>query len=216
MTNIIEKYKNYYKYNNTTIPFDDTNIDYLNIKEMIANGVKVIDKTLDEAKEAKIAQLKINFDNASKKPFALNQVNQIDKDGKIVGKVNAFFNIQDASSLTDSANIILAGSLMKTQAFLKLLCVAIGKDFDAIKTQVNALSDSPNPEIASKSNIPYTTKDANSKEIRVLLSFQKIEEIFGHVFNRVADKAKVFNIIEQQILSAKTIEEVDKIDINFQ
>lgn len=169
---------------------------------------------LQRTKDAKIAQLKINFDNASKKPFALNQVNQIDKDGKIVGKVNAFFNIQDASSLTDSANIVFAGSIMKTQAFLKLLCVAIGKDFDAIKNQVNALSD--NPTTASIANIPYTTKDIDGKEIRVLLSFQKIEEIFGHVFNRVADKAKVFNIIEQQILSVKTIEEVDKIDINFQ
>ena len=212
----IEKYKNNYIYNGLTIPISESNSDYLNIKEMIANGAKVIDKTLDEAKEAKLFELKINFDNASKKPFALNGVIQIDKDGKRIKKTNAFYNIQDVNSLTDSANIIFAGSIMKTQAFLKLLCVAIGKDFDAIKTQVNALSDSPNPEIASKSNIPYTTKDANSNEIRVLLSFQKIEEIFGHVFNRVADKAKVYNIIEQQILSAKTIEEVDKIDINFQ
>ena len=172
------------------------------------------DYFFQKAKQTKIAHLKINFDIASKKPFALNQVNQINKDGKIVGKVNAFFNIQDASSLTDSANIIFAGSIMKTQAFLKLLCVAIGKDFDAIKNQVNALSD--NPTTASIANIPYTTKDIDGKEIRVLLSFQKIEEIFGHVFSRVADKAKVFNIIEQQILSTKTIEEVDKIDINFQ
>ena len=127
---------------------------------------------LQRTKDAKIAQLKINFDNASKKPFALNQVNQIDKDGKIIGKVNAFFNIQDASSLTDSANIVFAGSIMKTQAFLKLLCVAIGKDFDAIKNQVNALSD--NPTTASIANIPYTTKDIDGKEIRVLLSFKEI------------------------------------------
>ncbi|MFZ9147004.1 MAG: hypothetical protein ACO21H_07130 [Sediminibacterium sp.] len=210
----IEKYKNNYIYNGLTIPISESNSDYLNIKEMIANGAKVIDKTLDEAKEAKLFELKINFDNASKKPFALNGVIQIDKDGKPIKKTNAFYNIQDVNSLTDSANIIFAGSIMKTQAFLKLLCVAIGKDFDAIKNQVNALSD--NPTTASIANIPYTTKDIDGKEIRVLLSFQKIEEIFGHVFNRVADKAKVFNIIEQQILSAKTIEEVDKIDINFQ
>lgn len=54
---MIEKYKNYYIYNGLTIPISESNSDYLNIKEMIANGVKVIDKTLDEAKEAKLAEI---------------------------------------------------------------------------------------------------------------------------------------------------------------
>lgn len=168
---------------------------------------------LKKAKEVKIAQLKINLDNASKKPFPLNGVKQIDKDGKVIGTVNAFYNIQDFNSLTDSANIIFAGSIMKIQSFLKLFCVAIGKDFDAIKAQVNALSD--NPTTASISNIPYTTKDINNKEIRVLLSFQKIEEIFAHIFIRVAKNMNVFNIIEEKIKKATSIEELDKIDINL-
>ena len=170
---------------------------------------------LQDAKEAKITQLKINLDNASKKPFPLIGVKQIDKDGKVIGTVNAFYNIQDFNSLTDSANIIFAGSIMKIQAFLKLFCIAIGKDFDAIKAQVNALSDNPNPEIANKSNIPYTTKDINNKEIRVLLSFQKIQEIFAHIFTRVATKTNLFNIIEEKIKKATSIEELDKIDINL-
>ena len=63
MTNIIEKYKNYYKYNDTTIPFDDTNIDYLNIKEMIKNGAEVIDKTFDEAKQSKLTELNTFHDS---------------------------------------------------------------------------------------------------------------------------------------------------------
>lgn len=209
----IEKYKNYYIYNNLTIPISESNSDYLNIKEMIANGVKVIDKTLDEAKETKIAQLKVNLDNESKKPFSLIGVKQIDKDGKVIGTVNAFYNIQDVNSLTDSANIIFAGSIMKIQAFLKLLCIANGKDFDAMKAQVNALSD--NPATVSIANIPYTTKDDKGNEIRVLLSFQKIEEIFAHVFTRVATKTNLFNIIEEKIKKATSIEELDKIDINL-
>ena len=213
MTMTIEKYKNYFIYNGLTIPMSESNSDYLNVKEMIANGAKVIDKTLDEAKEAKIAQLKVNLDNASKKPFPLNGVKQIDKDGKVIGIVNAFYNIQDVNSLTDSANIIFAGSIMKIQAFLKLLCVAIGKDFEAIKTQVNALSD--NPATAGIANIPYTTKDEKGNEIRVLLSFQKIEEIFAHVFNRVATKTNIFNIIEEKIKKATSIEELDLININI-
>lgn len=168
---------------------------------------------LTQAKEAKLAQLKVNLDNESKKPFSLIGVKQIDKDGKVIGTVNAFYNIQDANSLTDSANIIFAGSIMKIQAFLKLLCIAIGKDFEAIKTQVNALSD--NPATVNIANIPYTTKDDKGNEIRVLLSFQKIEEIFAHVFTRVATKTNLYNIIEEKIKKATSIEELDKIDINL-
>lgn len=168
---------------------------------------------LSKAKEAKIAQLKVNLDNESKKPFSLIGVKQIDKDGKVIGTVNAFYNIQDVNSLTDSANIIFAGSIMKIQAFLKLFSVAIGKDFDAIKAQVNALSD--NSATVSIANIPYTTKDDKGNEIRVLLSFQKIEEIFAHIFTRVATKTNLFNIIEEKIKKATSIEELEKIDINL-
>ena len=168
---------------------------------------------LTQAKEAKLAQLKMNLDNESKKPFSLIGVKQIDKDNKVIGTVNALYNIQDANSLTDSANIIFAGSIMKIQAFLKLFSVAIGKDFEAIKAQVNALSD--NPATVSISNIPNTTKDDKGNEIRVLLSFQKIEEIFTHVFTRVATKTNLFNIIEEKIKKATSIEELEKIDINL-
>lgn len=182
---------------------------------IVATDAETQNYLLAKAKEDKIAQLRVNLDNASKKPFPLNGVKQIDKDGKVIGTVNASFNIYDGSSLTNAENIIFAGSIMKTQAFLKLLCVAIGKDFDAIKAQVNALSDNPNPEIAIKSNIPYTTKDINGNEIRVLLSFQKIEEIFAHIFTRVATKTNLFNIIEEKIKKATSIEELDEIDINL-
>lgn len=178
-----------------------------------ATETETINFLLLKAKEAKLAQLKVNLDNESKKPFSLIGVKQIDKDGKVIGTVNAFYNIQDVNSLTDSANIIFAGSIMKIQAFLKLFSVAIGKDFEAIKAQVNALSD--NPATVSIANIPYTTKDDKGNEIRVLLSFQKIEEIFAHIFTRVATKTNLFNIIEEKIKKATSIEELEKIDINL-
>ena len=181
--------------------------------EDISNTEEGKNYFLQKAKEAKLAQLKVNLDNESKKPFSLIGVKQIDKDGKVIGTVNAFYNIQDANSLTDSANIIFAGSIMKIQAFLKLLCIANGKDFEAIKAQVNALSD--NPTTVSIANIPYTTKDYKGNEIRVLLSFQKIEEIFAHIFTRVATKTNLFNIIEEKIKKATSIEELEKIDINL-
>lgn len=188
-------------------------LEILNGWEDITNNEEGKLFSLKKAKEAKIAQLKVNLDNASKKPFPLNGVKQIDKDGKVIGTVNASFNIYDGSSLTNAENIIFAGSIMKIQAFLKLLCIAIGKDFDAMKAQVNALSD--NPATVSIANIPYTTKDDKGNEIRVLLSFQKIEEIFAHVFTRVATKTNLYNIIEEKIKKATSIEELDKIDINL-
>lgn len=210
----LKELKNGFLKNDSYVPLDESNSDYQEIKKYIAEGGEYEKfDWLQDAKEAKIAQLKVNLDNASKKPFPLNGVKQIDKDGKVIGTVNASFNIYDGSSLTNAENIIFAGSIMKIQAFLKLFCIAIGKDFDAIKAQVNALSD--NPTTASVANIPYTTKDINGKEIRVLLSFQKIEEIFAHIFTRVATKTNAFNIIEEKIKKATSIEELDKIDINL-
>jgi hypothetical protein len=78
---------------------------------------------------------------------------------------------------------------------------------------VNALSD--NPATAGTANIPYTTKDKNGKEIRVLLSFKIIKDIFKHIFYRVSQNSRAYNIIEEQIKKASTIEELDKIDINI-
>ena len=210
----LKELKNGWNNNGSFVRADKNNTDYQAIEKYIAEG-GIYEKFdwLQDAKEAKLAQLKVNLDNESKKPFNLIGVKQIDKDGKVIGTVNAFYNIQDANSLTDSANIIFAGSIMKIQAFLKLFSVAIGKDFEAIKAQVNALSD--NAATVSIANIPYTTKDDKGNEIRVLLSFQKIEEIFAHIFTRVATKTNLFNIIEEKIKKATSIEELEKIDINL-
>ncbi len=210
----LKELKNGWENNGSFIPNDENNNDYQLIKKYIADG-GIYEKFdwLQDAKETKIAQLKINLDNESKKPFNLNGVKQIDKEGKVIKTVNAYYNIENANSLTDPKDIVFAGLIMKTQAFLKILCLALGKDFDALKNQVNALSD--NSTTASIANIPYTTKDSEGKEIRVLLSFQKLEEIFVHIFNRVAKKNNAFNIIEEQIKKATSIEELDKINITL-
>lgn len=168
---------------------------------------------LDKAKAQKINQLKANFEIASKKPFWLNNVKQIDKANNVIGIVNASYNIIDANSLTDSANIIFAGTFMKMQAFLQVLCGSLKIDYNTILTQVNALSD--NPTTAQLANIPYTTKDDKNNEIRVLLSFKNIQEIFTHIFQRVADKSNTYNIIEEKINKASSIEELNLIDINI-
>lgn len=181
--------------------------------ENITNKPEGIEYLLNQAKTQKIIDLKANFEIASKKPLPLNNVKQIDKTNKVIGVVNANYNILDANSLTDSANIIFAGSFMKMQAFLQVLCGSLKIDYNTILTQVNALSD--NPATAQLANIPYTTKDTKGNEIRVLLSFKNIQEIFTHIFQRVAEKSNAFNIIEEKINKASSIEEVNLIDINI-
>ena len=217
--------------------FDPENADYLAIKEYIKKG-GIVDpeytpqELLQRAKDQKLAQLRINFNNASQKPFALSQVKQIDKDGKVIGTIDTIFNIFDASSLTASENIVFAGSFMTIQASLQILCQILQAnfqsiqanfaekkfnftpiDFTAIENMVNALSD--NPATAGTANIPYTTKDKNGNEIRVLLSFKIIKDIFKHIFYRVSQNSRAYNIKEEQIKKAPTIEELNKIDITI-
>lgn len=198
--------------------FDSSNEDYKDCIEYIKNGGIVLpeftpQEELERAKAKKINDLKVNFEIASKKPLPLNNVKQIDKTNKVIGVVNANYNILDANSLTDSANIIFAGTFMKMQAFLQVLCGTLKIDYNTILTQVNALSD--NPATAQLANIPYTTKDTKGNEIRVLLSFKNIQEIFTHIFQRVAEKSNVYNIIEEKINKASSIEELNLIDINI-
>ena len=166
-----------------------------------------------EAKAQKINELKANFEIASKKPYPLKDVKQIDKVGNVIKTIDAFYNIADASSLIDSANIIFAGTFMKMQGFLKVLCASLKIDYNTILTQVNNLSDNPTTEKVA--NIPYTTKDKDGNEVRILLSFAKIQEIFAHIFTRVANAGNSFNIIEEQIKKASTVEELQAVDIDI-
>ena len=214
---MLKELKNGWIYNGWFIPNDENNkdsTDYQAIKKYIADGNKYEKfDWLADAKAQKINELKANFEIASKKPYPLKDVKQIDKVGNVIKTIDAFYNIADASSLTDSANIIFAGTFMKMQGFLKVLCASLKIDYNAILTQVNGLSD--NPATEKVANIPYTTKDKDGNEVRILLSFAKIQEIFAHIFTRVANAGNSFNIIEEQIKKASTIEELEKININI-
>ena len=85
--------------------------------------------------------------------------------------------------------------------------------YDEIESKVNNLSLTSDFNINEKLNIPYSTKTISGEDITILLDFNSIQNIFSHIFNRVITSQKVYDIIEQQILSATTIEQIDKIDI---
>jgi hypothetical protein len=211
---MLKQLKNGWDNNGLYVPNNETNNDYQEIKKYIDDGGEYEKfDWLTDAKLEKINELKVNFDIASKKPYPLKDVKQIDKVGNVIKTIDAFYNIADASSLTDSANIIFAGTFMKMQGFLKVLCASLKIDYNTILTQVNGLSD--NPATEKVANIPYTTKDKDGNEVRILLSFAKIQEIFAHIFTRVANAGNSFNIIEEQIKKVSTIEELEKININI-
>ena len=179
----------------------------------ITGKPEAVEYLLTQAKAQKINELKANFEIASKKPHDLKGVKQIDKNGKIIGTVDAYYNIADVNSLNDSVNIIFAGTFMKMQAFLQVLCANLKIDYNAILTQVNGLSD--NPATTNVANIPYTTKNTKGNEVRVFLSFANIQDIFAHIFLRVANASNSYNIIEEQIKKTSTIEELEAIDIDI-
>ena len=211
---MLKELKNGWDNNGLYVPTNETNNDYQAIKKYIADGGEYEKfDWLADAKAQKINELKANFEIASKRPYPLKDVKQIDKVGNVIKTIDAFYNIADASSLTDSANIIFAGTFMKMQGFLKVLCASLKIDYNTILTQVNGLSD--NPATEKVANIPYTTKDKDGNEVRILLSFAKIQEIFAHIFTRVANAGNSFNIIEEQIKKASTVEELEKININI-
>lgn len=170
---------------------------------------------LQEAKNAKIVQLKINFELETIKPHILTNVVKIDKLNKPIGICNSYFKIINSESLTDSVNIIFAGSFMMIRAFLTILCLESSKNYQDIIKRVFDISKNPNPAIAATANIPYTSKDDKGEEVRILLSLQNIQEIFEHLFSRIATTSAKYNEIEIKIKNASSIEELDKININF-
>lgn len=179
--------------------------EYVKSKEII----------LQEAKEAKIAQLKINYEQETIRPHILTNVVKIDKLNKPISLCNSYFKIINSESLTDSVNIIFAGSFMMIRAFLTILCQESGKNYQDIIKKVFDLSRNTNPAIAASANIPYTSKDDKGEEVRILLSLQNIEEIFTHLFSRIATTSAKYNEIEIKIKNANSLTELDNININF-
>ena len=73
---MIQKYKHYFKKDNTTIPFDKNNQDYLNVLEEISQGVKIIDMCLQEIKQDKLRSLKDFHESQEVKSLKIRFKNQ--------------------------------------------------------------------------------------------------------------------------------------------
>lgn len=208
----IEKYKNYYIYNGLTVPISELNSDCLNIKEMIANGAEVIDKTLDETKEAKIAILLENYKLAIKKDYYISSAILIDNLGQNIGVSDAIFSIKDPNILTHETAIVFAGAFKIQETFNQILVEEIKKllptlpDYATIKTKVYD---------SNKVFIPYTTTNKNKEEIKVKLSARNIDGIFSHLFDRVAKTSSLMGIKKQAIEDATTVEQLEVIDLTF-
>lgn len=222
------------------LSFDPTNQELSYIRAYIEQGGYVqpeftFEQILERKKNDKIIKLKDNLNLILQKPHILQNVKQINQNFETIKYTNAVFIISDASSLRSSDTILSVGSFLKNRSTMKLLCENIQSlckileniklipadtknlfIYDEIESKVNNLSLTSDFNINEKLNIPYSTKTINGEDITILLDFNTIQDIFSHIFNRVVTSQKLYDIIEQQILSAKTTEEIDKIDINFQ
>ena len=82
---MLKELKNGWDNNGLYVPNNETNNDYQAIKRYIADGGKYEKfDWLAEAKAQKINELKANFDIASKRPYPLKDVKQIDKVGNVI------------------------------------------------------------------------------------------------------------------------------------
>lgn len=221
------------------LSYDSTNQELSYIQTYIEQGGYVqaeftFEQILERKKNDKIIKLKDNLNLILQKPHILHNVKQINKNFETIKYTDAVFIISDTSSLRSSDTILSVGSFLKNKSTLKLLCENIQAlckileniklvpadtqklfIYDEIESKVNNLSLTSDFNINEKLNIPYSTKTISGEDITILLDFNSIQNIFSHIFNRVIASQKVYDIIKQQILSATTIEQLDKIDINI-
>lgn len=219
--------------------YDPTNQELSYIRAYIEQGGYVqpeftFEQILERKKNDKIIKLKDNFNLILQKPHILQNVKQINQNFETIKYTDAVFIISDTSSLRSSDTILTVGSFLKNKSTLKLLCENIQTlckileniklvpadtqklfIYDEIESKVNNLSLTSDFNINEKLNIPYNTKTISGENITILLDFNSIQNIFSHIFNRVVASQKAYHIIEQQILSATSIEELDLININI-
>jgi len=63
--------------------------------------------------------------------------------------------------------------------------------------------------------IPYSTKNKKSEEVKIALTGIENFDIFKHLFVRISDKSSQLDLIKNQIENAKTLDELEKINVNF-
>jgi hypothetical protein len=156
---------------------------------------------LEQAKETKKNTLLENYNFEISKPHPIAKAPKLDKLNKPIGFTDAEFRISNPDILKQETTIVFGGLFLSILKYLELL----NPKHAEMMTQA----------LNSSIPIPYSTKNKKSEEVKIALTGIENFDIFKHLFVRISDKSSQLDSIKNQIENAKTLEQLEKININF-
>lgn len=207
----IEKVKksgeNSYIINNQfLVPIDSQNAEFNSILEWVKNGGIIEpeftnEELFEKAKEAKKNTLIENYNLEIAKPHPIEKAPKLDKLNKPIGFTDAEFRISNPDILKQETTIVFGGLFLSILKYLELL----NPKHAEMMTQA----------LNSAIPIPYSTKNKKGEEVKIALTGIENFDIFKHLFVRISDKSSQLDLIKNQIENAKTLDELEKINVNF-
>jgi len=166
-----------------------------------ASAEEILEFELKEAKENKKNTLLENYNLEISKPHPIAKAPKLDKLNKPIGFTDAEFRISNPDILKQETTIVFGGLFLSILKYLELL----NPKHAEMMTQA----------LNSAIPIPYSTKNKKSEEVKIALTGIENFDIFKHLFVRISDKSSQLDLIKNQIENAKTLEELEKINVNF-
>jgi len=193
---ILKNEKNeYFEFNSKA----DVGIGYSNCTEL--DEKELNNYLFEKAKEAKKNTLIENYNLEIAKPHPIEKAPKLDKLNKPIGFTDAEFLINNPDILKHETTIVFGGLFLSILKYLELLNP---KHQEMLMQALN-----------SALPIPYPTKNKKGEEVKIALTGAENFSIFKHLFVRISDKSSQLDLIKNQIENAKTLDELEKINVNF-
>jgi hypothetical protein len=198
--------------------FDANNQDYLACLDFIKNGGKLEpeftpEELLKRAKEDKLAQLETNYQNFVDKPFKAKS--KLIENGVPTNKdVEYNFDCQTKDDAKRDPTVVCFATMLNYLANKNGLinkALESAPDFNSFK-QIIIEGDKT---LLSKIYTPYITKDLNGNKIVAMFSYLNATQLAMHIGTRIASALENKAKIIADINNCKTIEELEKINIDF-
>jgi hypothetical protein len=165
-------------------------------------NIEIQNHLLEKAKVEKLEQLQENYKIAMSQPHTIVNAPLLDKLNKPIGFTDAFFVLKDPDSLKQETTIITAGLQLSILKYFEILNPDKHQEY-----LMRALN--------SAIPIPYATKNKEGNEVKIALTGAEVFNIFKHLFQRVQTTSSKFDNVRNEIENAKSIEELNKINITF-
>lgn len=168
---------------------------------------------LNKAKTDKLAQLEINYQHFVDKPF--KATSKLIENGIPTNKnVEYLFDCETKDDTKRDPSTICFATLLNFLANKDALidkALETSNDFATYKqSRING-----NKELENTIYTPYITKDLAGNKIVAMFSYQNAKQLALHIGTRLATALMNKGKITADINNAKTIEELEAININF-